>query len=428
VNARRLALDVLERVDGGARSDAELGRKLARSDLKEPDRALATRIVYGVLAWRLRLDHTIAVLAHRRIEDLDRPLPNVLRIGLYQLFFLDRVPSYAAVNSTVELVPDGLRHAAGFVNAVLRRAGRQGLAEPTSQNDSERLAIEMSHPAWLVRLWSEELGADQAVALMRADNEALGTTLRALGDRETAIRQIRERGVKAEPGRFAPQAIRASAALAVPGVCVPQGEASQLVTLLVGARPGERILDACAAPGGKTAYLAQAVGTQGSVTAVDAGLGAGRRIATLLELCAVQARIVEDSIETVPVHQPYDAVLVDAPCSGLGTLREHPEIRWRRTPADLADFAERQSLILRAAARHVRPGGRLVYSTCTLARAENDEVVDAFLDESRDFTPGDAGEVDPAPRALLDERCRMRTYPHRHDMAGFFAARLVRGV
>ncbi|HET9063290.1 MAG TPA: transcription antitermination factor NusB, partial [Candidatus Binatia bacterium] len=247
MDARRLALAVLERVDAGARSDAELGRELDGSELAEPDRSLATRIVYGVLAWRLRLDHTIAALARRRVEALDRPLANILRIGLYQLCFLDRVPPYAAVNSAVDMVPPGLRHAAGFVNAILRQAGRRGLVAPSTQVESERAAIELSHPEWLVKLWTAELGAPEALALMRADNEALRTTLRALGDRDEVLRCVRERGVEAEPARFAPQGIRAAAAVTVPGVVVPQGEASQLVALLVGARPGESILDACAA-------------------------------------------------------------------------------------------------------------------------------------------------------------------------------------
>lgn len=426
MDARRLALAVLERVDAGARSDAELGKALARCNLGESDRALATRIVYGVLAWRLRLDHTIGVLARRPVEKLDRPLPNVLRIGLYQLCFLDRIPPYAAVHSAVDLVPRTLRHTTGFVNAVLREAGRRGLVQPSSADETEQIAIELSHPPWLVRMWREELGGAEAEALMRANNEALGTTLRALIDRDDAIRQVRALGVEAEPGRFAPQSIRASVAVTVPGVVVPQGEASQLVALLLGARPGERILDACAAPGGKTAYLAQAVGSQGNVTAVDAGRGAGQRIRALLELCETQARIIEDRIENVVAERPYDAVLVDAPCSGLGTLREHPEIRWRREPADLADFARRQSSILSSAARQVRPGGRLVYATCTIARAENDDVVDAFLAENPDFTANETDEVDPAVRRFLDDRFRMRTFPHRHDMAGFFAARMAR--
>jgi len=426
VDARRLALAVLERVDAGARSDAELGRELARSRLGESDRALATRIVYGVLAWRLRLDHTIIALARRPLEKLDPPLQNILRIGLYQLCFLDRIPPYAAVNSAVDMVPRALLHTTGFVNAVLREAGRRGLVPPPSADENERIAIELSHPVWLVRMWREELGVGEAEALMRANNEALRTTLRALVDRDEAIRHLRAIGIEAEPGRFAPQSIRASAAVTLPGIVVPQGEASQLVALLLGACPGERVLDACAAPGGKTAYLAQAVGAQGSVTAVDAGRGAGRRIQALLELCEVRARIIEERIENLVAEEPYDAVLVDAPCSGLGTLREHPEIRWRRTPADLADFARRQSIILRSAARHVRPGGRLVYSTCTLARAENDDVVDAFLAASPAFTANVTGEIHPTILPFLDDRLRMRTFPHRHDMAGFFAARMVR--
>lgn len=426
MSARETALRVLESVDDGARSDAALGRALADAPAMRPeDRSLATRIVYGVLAWRLRLDHTLTAFCGRPLERVDRPIVNVLRIGLYQLCFLDRVPVYAAVDSTVRTIPATLRRATGFVNAVLRRAAREGLA-PIQQTGDERLAIELSHPEWLVRLWLAELGASEATALMRADNQSAPTVLRSLMDRRACIEALRTRGVESEPACHAPDALRASSPVALPGVALPQGEASQLVTLLVDPRPGERVLDACAAPGGKSAYLAALVGSTGSVTAVDPGTGASKRIGSVLATAGVQATIVEARLQDLPAGAPYDAVLVDAPCSGLGTLREHPEIRWRRRPEDLPRYADRQLDILRSAANLVRPGGRLVYATCTIARVENEEVVARFLVEHEGFAASDPGRLHAALRPMVDESCRLRTFPHRDDMAGFFAQSLTR--
>ena len=425
IDARRLAFEVSLRIERGGRSDAELGAALSRARLSREDRGLATRIVYGVAAWRRRLDHTIGAYAARPLETIDVEALAALRIGAYQLVLLDRVPGYAAVDSTVRLLSGRLRRGAGFVNAVLRRIADAGEA-PLPRDETTAIGVSLSHPDWLVRLWRSELGAAAAEALMRADNEAAPTTLRCLVAREQALAALAIEGVGARTARFAPDALDAESAITLPGVAIPQGEASQLVALLVGARPGERVLDACAAPGGKTAYLAALVGREGEVTAVDPGRAAQRRIRALLDACAVRATIVTRRIQDVPLERPYDAVLDDAPCSGLGTLREHPEIRWRRSETDLAGFAARQTEILAAAARHVRPGGRLVYATCTLVRAENDDVVDAFLRGHGAFRSDQASHVHPALAELVDDRCRLRTAPHTHGTAGFFAARLVR--
>jgi len=280
----------------------------------------------------------------------------------------------------------------------------------------------------LVERWISELGNNDALELMSANNEPMPTILRALVPRSEALARLEEAGIEAAKTRFAPAGIRSSLPLTIPGVVVPQGEASQLVALLVGAQPGNRVLDACASPGGKTAYLAQLVGPRGRVTAVDPSSRALSRIRRLLDVTEVSNVDIHNCRieEFEDGGDGFDAVLVDAPCSGLGTMREHPEIRWRRSLQDISDLAQRQLSVLSAAAYHVAPGGILVYSTCTLVDEENDGVVERFLQANKSFA---YDEYVPATLERGIELCRdgrLRTFPHRHDMAGFFAARLKR--
>ncbi|RMF25166.1 MAG: methyltransferase domain-containing protein, partial [Deltaproteobacteria bacterium] len=350
----------------------------------------------------------------------------LLRLGLFQLAFLDRVPAYAAVDTTVTLAAQIAPRARGLVNAVLRRASREGLAPPP-EDDRERLAVELSHPPWLIEHFERELGSSEARALLEASNRPAPTVLRALADRDVVIEELRRRGLEARPARYAPEAVLCSIPVAEAGLAVPQGEASQLVTLLAGAAAGDRVLDACAAPGGKTAYLARLVGSRGRVVAVDPARGARRRILDLAALAgAANVEALASPIQQFAADSPFDVVVVDAPCSGLGTLAEHPEIRWRRRPGDIAAFAERQREILDAAARLVRPGGRLVYCTCTLAREENDGVVDDFLGRHGEFDEIVAPPPQPCFADFVDGAGRFRSFPHRHGVAGFFAARLER--
>lgn len=425
-NARRLAFDVLFEVEcRSAFADAALGRALARGVLDRPEeRRLATQLVYGVLAERLRLDHTIAAYARR--AKLDPRVAIALRLGIYQLAFLQRVPAYAAVDTTVALVRSFAPHASGFANALVRRVAREGLASLPAE-EPERTAVGLSHPTWLVEMWREEMGHEEAAALMASNNRPMPNVLRALADHAQAIEKLRELGLEAEPTTYAPAGIRASAPVRIPKLALPQGEASQLVVLMTGAQPGERVLDACAAPGGKTAYLAALVGERGRIIAVDPAANAPRRIrATCTAADVRNVEIVQAAIENARDLGIFDLVLVDAPCSGLGTLREHPEIRWRRTRADIEALAARQRAILEHASACVRVGGRLVYATCTISRAENDAVVDAFLATHANFEEDAPANSHAALRCLLDDRGRLRTWPHRHDLAGFFAARLVR--
>ncbi len=407
-------------------SDAVLSSHLDASALFGLDRGLATQLVYGCLARERTLDYTVAAYSERDIAKLAPEVMALLRLGVFQLAFLERVPSHAAVHATVELAKREAPRAAGFINAILRRCSREGLANPPSGH-IERLAIDYSHPEWLIERWIAELGEADTIALMEKDNVALPTVLRALVDRDEAIAALSERATDVSACERAPDGILAAKPVRVPGIAIPQSEASQLVVQFLDPQPGEHILDACAAPGGKTAYIAALVGEEGRVTACDPGRNAKRRVTRFLATCGVDDRV---DFHAKPVQElesdtGFDAVLVDAPCSGLGTLSEHPEIRWRRSPEDVSDLAARQTEILEAAASKVRTGGRLVYSTCTMLREENEEIVDAFLARHAEFT-ADTSPRGPEFEGLLDGEGRMRTLPHRHGMQGFFAAALRR--
>ncbi len=429
---RRVAAGVLLAVADGAWSDESLAFALGRASLSDPDRALATLLVYGTLARQRTLDLSIEAYASRAVDRIDAIVLVALRLGIFQMGFLDRVPDHAAIMTSVDLVARRAASAKGFVNALLRRVQRHGLVAPPDGPEVTRLGVLHSHPDWLVRMWLDELpgGAAEVERLLEADNEAAPTCYRAIGSRQNALAALRGRGLDPQPGRYSASAIYISGPVRrMDGVAVVQGEASQLVVELLEPQAGERVLDACAAPGGKTALIAARVGPGGAVVATDPGRDAESRIRTNLRAGGIGegVTVIPRGVETLDAKTPpFDAVLVDAPCSGLGTLRQHPEIRWRRTPRDLDDLSLRQRDILAAAARHVRPGGRLVYSTCTIARMENDDVVDAFLASHPDFSRESGDALPDTIADRCDAAGTLRTFPHRHGLDGFFAVRMRR--
>ncbi len=440
-DARRLAWETLVAVEAGAFADAELGRRLAAARLQPRDQSLATLLVYGTLSWQGLLDHIIEACG-RPAEILDVPVRTVLRLALFQLVKLSRVPDFAAVDTAVELSKTFRRGAAtGMVNAVLRRFLRQGKQVPMpvrDENLSAHLAVTLSHPRWLVDLWLGELGRAETEALLAADNTASATVLRAnrmRGTRTQLIEKLRESGISARETRFAPEGVvleEGGDPTALPGYgggwFSIQGEASQLVTLLIDARPGQRVLDACAAPGGKAACLAERMADCGIVVAVDRrGARSVQRASRRLGLSCVQALRADSLQPCLGSDVSFDAVLLDAPCSGLGTLRQHPEIRWRRSPESLDVMAAVQRRLLEALAPRVRPGGVLVYATCTISARENERVVEDFLSAPGEFRLEDPRPYLPDAAAdLVDAKGFFRSFPHRHDLDGFFAARLKR--
>lgn len=434
--ARRAAFEILRRVEEEGAFAAPLLAGLT-DELSAEDRALCHELVLGVLRRQLWLDKLVEHFAGRKSEKLDAPVRRALSLGLYQLRFLTRTPASAAVNESVNMARAArVRSAAPFINAVLRRATREPDYDPAEAitDPFERIAVATSHPAWLVRRWAGAFGIEDAEALARANNASAPTafrvnTLRADGD--TLINNLRATGVKVLPSRVAPGGWRveggAGAALrelAGEGLIYSQDEASQLIAHVLGAREGERVLDVCAAPGSKTTHVAALAGDRALIVAGDLHEHRLRVVKESCERLGVRGvrAVAFDAEGSLPfAEEAFDRVLVDAPCTGTGTLRHNPEIRWRLAPANIAALASVQLRILSEASRVVRHGGRLVYSTCSVEREENEEVVASFLQTHKDFKQVEAA---PAPDSVLLPTGAARTWPHRDDVDGFFVVAL----
>jgi 16S rRNA (cytosine967-C5)-methyltransferase len=404
--ARRAAFEVLRRVfDDDAYADRAF--RTAASGLDDRDRALAQRLAFGAVQRVRTLDHAIESLGRRRVRRLDPPVRAALRLGAYQLGFVDGVPRYAAVNESVELVRGaGLARAVAFTNAVLRRLadGIEPLLAGLREGTAREAALKHSYPDWVAETWWRDLGAEGALALMRAQNEPAELVVRLVrGEIEGTPTDV--------PGAWRVPRIDATAL--AEGRIWPQSRASQLVGLAVGARDGERTLDLCAAPGGKATMLA------GEVVAVEVNEARARELEeNVRRLDASNVRVVVADGRDLPAElDGFDRALVDAPCSGLGVLNSRPDLRWRAEP-----LPELQLELLRAAAARVKPGGTIVYSVCTINADEAEAVVDASGLEL-DPTLGDewSAYCHPARPEFV------QTLPHVHGTAGFFAARLLAG-
>jgi len=454
--ARLLAVRVLERVErAGAYADLALHAALGRSALSVRDRAFVTELVYGTLRWRGRLDYLLGFALERDFDKLEPLVATLLRVGAYQLVVEDRVPASAAVDQSVRCARAlGAERAAGLVNAVLRRLSREAAerALPSLEEDPlGHLTHALSLPGWLARRWIERLGPAEAARLAVASNTRPPVTLRAnpqRTSREALLAELHPRHAEVRPCRHAPLGIQLGHAGSpgqdpafLAGRFTVQDEASQLVVELLDPRPGERVLDVCAAPGTKTSALAERVGPAGEVVALDRNerrLGLVARSSTRLGLGNVRC-VAADATQPLPeaATGPFDRVLVDAPCSGLGTLRRNPDARWRLRPEDPARLARTQGALLERAAAALRPGGTLVYSTCTLAPEENEAVTEAFLAGCGGSFELATWDSVPGPvRPFLETRQQegagpMRTWPQRDgdnepgtSMDGFFALRL----
>ena len=406
--ARAVAFTVLRRVfEDGAYADRVL--RGASERLDDRDRALARRLAFGTVQRTRTLDHAIEALGRRPVKKLDAPVLAALRLGAYQLAFMHGVPRYAAVNESVELVRRaGLERAVAFANAVMRRLadGARTLCEALPEATPTEAALRHSYPDWVAETWWSELGADEARALMRAQNE----------EPETAVRLVRGSIEGAEdpelPGAWVVDRVDEQAL--AEGRIWPQSRASQLVGLAVGSRAGERTLDLCAAPGGKATMLA------GAVDAVEIDEDRASTLEkTAARLGATGVRVVHADGRALPAELTgYDRALVDAPCSGLGVLASRPDLRWRATP-----LPELQLELLRAAVERTRAGGTVVYSVCTIDRAESEDVVDAVVEAGS--VRVDASLADAWPQYRHARRPEfLQTLPHRHGTSGFFVARL----
>ncbi len=434
--ARRCAYSVVRRVfEQGAYADQALQSEARELDAR--DRALAMRLAYGTIQRRLTLDHLIERLAARPAERLDPPLLAALRLGLYELLYTGGAPDRAIVADCVELAKTTRGSGHGLVNAVLRRAAREGpptLLGSLREDTPELAAVAHSHPRWIARLWWQELGSSEALALMAADNEPGELAVRVntlCADPPTLAGELT---VPTHPDPEIPEALVLDGPLDLHGssawgrgAILAQSRAAMLVSRSLDPQPGERILDLCAAPGGKSTHIAALMRDEGEVLAVEHN---PKRAAELRDTARrLHAGSVHVEISDAALPRPegavFDRVLVDPPCSGLGTLQARPDLRWRVTPEHITRLARIQTAILASGAAALRPGGVLVYSTCTISPAENELLLERFLAQNHDFALEDLTNEQQihthprAPKLLL-------TMPHRDRTAGFFIARMRR--
>ncbi len=426
----------------GAFANLALDAALRQAGALEPrEVALATELTYGSLRWQLQLDRALAAHSDRALDDLDDPVRVALRLGAFELLHHGKVPAHAAVNEAVEVVK-GLKvgRAAGFVNAVLRRLSETRAPPPPPSREVDpvgHVAALTAHPRWMIERWSRWLGPSETERLSEANQQQAAAAVRVARRRATpqqAQEVLQKSGIDSRPGKYSPDALilasGAPPALDIDGhaqgLFQAQDEAAQLVSLFAAPDRSARILDACAAPGGKACHLAE-IADQGSVLAVDLHARKASAVAETARRLGLENLEARAADATVPIPDvplaSFDLVLLDAPCSGLGTLRRHPEVKLRRTPEDVDHLAQLQARLLSSVQRDVRPGGLLVYAVCTLTPEECDEQVQRFLGAFPQFRV----ERPPAgfPADCLD-RDFLRTLPHRTGTDGFFAARLRR--
>ena len=434
--ARRCAYVVLRRVfEQDAWADRALHAEARRHRLDGRERALATQLAYGAVQRAKTLDFVVERLAGRPVSELDAPLRAGLRLGLFQLCFLDRVPAHAAVGEAVELVKGDAPRGAGLVNAVLRRAAREAgrLLAALGDTTPAEAAVCHSHPEWIADLWWEALGAEAARALMAADNAPAEAVLRANTLRVEAAELAARLPVAAHADAALPEALVLDGpldAFGTPewgdGLLMPQSRAAMTVSHLLAPEPGERVLDLCAAPGGKTTHLAALMGGSGAVVAVERHPGRAAALAkTARRMGAASVEVLCADAGAIDFEAEFDRVLVDPPCSDLGTLASRPDARWRKSAEQVQRLSGTQAAILAAGARALRPGGVLVYSTCTISPAENEGVVEGFLAGRPDFAVDDLSNDLPVwqhPSVPV----YAQTLPHRDGTEGFFFARLRR--
>ena len=428
--ARACAHAVIRRVfEDGAYADRALHGEARRYGLEPRDRALATRLSYGVVQRRATLDHVIERLAARPVAKLEPAVLAALRLGVLQLAFLDRIPAHAAVGESVELAKQSSKRGAGLVNAVLRRAAREAPAiiEALPDTTADQAALKHSYPRWIAELWFGALGPDEARALMAAGNEPAEAAVRV----NTLKTDHLDLPVPTRPAAGLPEGLVLEApfdAFASPqweqGLFMPQSRAAMAVSRALGPRPGDTILDLCAAPGGKTTHLAALTKNESRIVAVERHPG---RAAALERTAARMGANVTVQIAdaAAPRDETFDRVLVDPPCSDLGTLAARPDVRWRKDPETPGALAATQVAILEAGASALRPGGILVYSTCTISPAENERTIAAFLDRHPDFAADDM----PSDLPVWDHPTVpgfLQSLPHRDGTDGFFIARLRR--
>lgn len=444
--AREAAMDVLTRVEQDqAYSNLLLNQTLEKLKLERQEAALATELVYGTIQRLNTIDYFLGRFAAKGLERLQPWVRSLLRLSFYQIRYLDRIPPHAAVNEAVELAKRrGHAGIAGLVNGILRNVLREKerLALPEGLSPEQRIALAESHPEWMVKRWLARYGEDAVTAMCRANNEPPKVSLRAnrlRGGRQVLAGRLAETGVETADSPLSPDGLVAVAGgrlgahpLFAAGEFSIQDESSMLVARCVAPEAGMRVLDCCAAPGGKTTHMAELMDGKGEVTAADLHEHKEaliREQATRLKLGNIRT-VVSDARQLAgrfPAGS-FDRILLDAPCSGLGVIRRKPDLKWSKTQGDIAEIAALQRSILQAVHPLLKPGGILVYSTCTMEPEENEEQVRRFLAEEPGFAleAFPEGLLPPGPAAEAGAQGMLQLLPQDYGSDGFFIARLRR--
>jgi len=443
---RAICLDILDRIGG---ADVHPDRLLTDSfkryrHLTSLDRAFLTELTYGVIRWRGRLDWAIQHFSKIPFEKIESGTLNTLRLGLYQILFLSRTPSSAAVNESVELAKRTRgKGGAGFVNAVLRSTIRRKneIRYPDiDQDPALHISVAQSHPLWLVQRWVKELGVEETLRVCKYYNQISSLMLRTNTlkiSRTDLIEKLWRKELRPLPAIFSEEGVllqdpppTSDLPFLKEGLYIIQDEASQLITSIMDPKPGERILDACAAPGGKTTHMAQTMENRGEIFALDLSQGKLDWIEEMSQRLGIKIvkTVKGNAAVSLPVSDGFvfDRVLADVPCSGFGTLRKNPDLKWRKGEKDIKRLSELQFSILNHLSAYVKEGGVLVYSTCTVFHEENEDVVEKFLNERSEFQLDGVDKVLPEKCHPLIHNGYFKTFPPKDGMDGFFAARLIK--
>lgn len=444
---RDLALSVLNSDDGGS-SKAEWSlseRWDAFPWADERDRSLAMNLVQGVRRWRLRLDWIVRRCIEFPFKRVDPPVLNILRLAIYQILFMSKVPQSAAVDEAVRQARtiSNKPHLTGFVNAILRGVCRERKAlilPPPKGKSVEELSVYYSFPEWMVSMWASEMGREETMKLLDALNQVPRAVCRAnilKARREEVIRFLSDEGLAPQQTAFSPQGVVLEGLKGPPdrlrafskGLFQIQGEAAQICAYLLAPERGDVILDVCAGLGGKSTHLAELTCDRARIVSLDQSIERLKMLsesARRLGISSIEA-VAGDALEPLDrlFSRHFDKILLDAPCSGLGVINRHPEIKWRRTEGDIKRHAQLQLRMLSSSAALLKPGGKILYATCTVTREENDSVVKEFLRIHPEMALLPLHEEAPGwARELIDNDGFFRTYPHRHKMEGFFSALL----
>jgi 16S rRNA (cytosine967-C5)-methyltransferase len=436
-NPRENALVILRRVEEGAFADTSLEQ--TRQDFDARDSAFILELVYGTLRNRALLDWILNRFSAQPVEKTDRWTRNILRLGAYQMLFLDKVPVSAAVNTSVELAKQyGKKH--GYVNALLRNLdrGRGAITYPGPGDKARELAVLYSHPEWLVRRWTERFGAETTEAFLLANNRPAPLVIRTNTLRTTRNElkaTLGSEGVTTVETKYSPVGLEIVAESGIQALAsyrkgwfMVQDQAAQLISLMLAPQPGETVLDACAAPGGKAAHLSEIMQDRGTLVALDADAGRIEKIRENIRRLGITIIKTVQGDAARYAEEKFDKILIDAPCSGLGVLRRHPDGRWNKSMRTISDRRILQMQILKNCAGLLKPGGAFVYATCTTEPEENEDVIADFMHtRSKEFMIDDPRPyLPPAAAPLVGSDGFFRTFPREPEMDGFFGVRMIK--